>query len=52
MAFGGLVKKENPTQLMDEAKPYLPSGTSWDDILNLLDKEKSGNYEAKGKKCN
>jgi hypothetical protein len=51
MAFGGLVKKENPTELMDEAKPYLPSGTSWDEILNLLDNEKSGNYKANGEKC-
>ncbi|MDE0562011.1 hypothetical protein OU792_18595, partial [Algoriphagus sp. NF] len=44
MAFGGLVKKDKPTELMEEAKSYLPSGTSWNDVLDLLIKENSGNH--------
>lgn len=52
MAFGGLVKKDNPSELIDEAKAYIPEGSSWNDILDLLLKENSGNYDAQGEKCN
>jgi len=52
MAFGGLVNPSDPTQLIDEAKSYIPSGSSWEEINQILNNEKNGNFEAKGTKCN
>ncbi|MFN3998943.1 hypothetical protein [Algoriphagus sp.] len=52
IAFGGLVKNSDPTQLIDEAKQFLPPGTSWSEIDRILQNEANGNYQAYGEKCN
>lgn len=52
MAFGGLVKYNDPTQLIDEAKQFLPAGSSWSEIDRILQNEATGNYQANGTKCN
>jgi hypothetical protein len=52
MAFGGLVKDSDPTQLIDEAKQLLPAGSSWSEIDRILQNEATGNYQANGTKCN
>lgn len=52
MAFGGLIKKSDPTQLIEEAKQFIPSGTNWSEISQILANEATGNYKAKGEKCN
>jgi hypothetical protein len=52
MAFGGLVKDSDPTQLIDEAKQFLPTGSSWSEIDRILQNEATGNYQANGEKCN
>jgi hypothetical protein len=52
MAFGGLINPNNPTQLIDEAKPFIPPGSSWADIEKILINEATGNNQANGTKCN
>lgn len=52
MAFGGLVKDSDPTQLIDEAKQFIPTGSSWSEIERILTMEATGNYQANGEKCN
>ena len=52
MAFGGLVEHNNPNNLMQEAKQYIPAGSSWSDINKILSNEAKGTNQAKGKKCN
>lgn len=52
MAFGGLVKDSDPTQLIDEAKQFLPPGSNWSEIERILTLESTGNYQANGEKCN
>jgi hypothetical protein len=52
MAFGGLVKYNDPTQLIDEAKQFLPAGSSWSEIDRILQNEATGNNQSNGEKCN
>jgi len=52
MAFGGLLNPDNPTQLIDEAKQYIPKGSSWSEIDRILKNEANGNNQANGTKCN
>ncbi|MGM0943687.1 MAG: hypothetical protein ACQEW9_00810 [Bacteroidota bacterium] len=52
MAFGGLVNPSDNTQLIDEAKPFIPSGSSWAEIDQILKNEASGSNQANGTKCN
>jgi hypothetical protein len=52
MAFGGLINPANPNELIDEAKPLIPSGSSWSEIKNILANEALGNNQANGEKCN
>ncbi|MDG1275844.1 MAG: hypothetical protein P8O16_01100 [Algoriphagus sp.] len=49
--FAGLVKKDNPTELIEEAEAFLPESTSWNEILIQINNEVSGNNKAKGEKC-
>jgi hypothetical protein len=51
MAFGGLVDQNNPNNLIQEAKQYIPAGSSWSDIKKILSDEAKGTNQAKGKKC-
>ncbi|TFV95930.1 hypothetical protein E4S40_06820 [Algoriphagus kandeliae] len=51
MAFGGLVKK-GTSELIMEAKPYLPDGVTWADIEKILLNEANGTNQANGEKCN
>jgi hypothetical protein len=52
LAFGGLVKNSDLTQLIDEAKQFLPSGSSWADIEKILLNEATGTNQANGTKSN
>ena len=52
MAFGGLVKYNDPSQIIDEAKPFIPTGSSWSDIKKILENEATGNYASNGQKYN
>jgi hypothetical protein len=52
LAFGGLVRKDNPTSLIEEAKQFIPSGNSWADIEKILLNEANGTNQANGTKCN
>ena len=52
LAFGGLINPTNPLDLIDEAIPLIPSGSSWSDINEILNNEASGNNQANGEKCN
>ncbi|WP_338222773.1 hypothetical protein [Algoriphagus confluentis] len=52
MAFGGLLNPDNPTQLIDEAKQFIPSGSSWAEIQKILNNEATGTNQANGTKCN
>jgi hypothetical protein len=52
LAFGGLVRKDNPTSLIEEAKQFIPSGSSWADIEKILLNEANGTNQANGTKCN
>ena len=52
MAFGGLVNPDDPTQLIDEAKQYIPSGSSMAEIPRILINEATGSNQANGTKCN
>jgi len=52
MSFGGLINPTNPTELIDEAKPLIPAGSSWTQINQILNKEANGSNHAKGAKCN
>ncbi|MDN3204126.1 hypothetical protein [Algoriphagus sediminis] len=51
MSFGGLLNP-NKTQLIDEAKPFIPAGSSWNEINQILNNEKNGSNKANGTKCN
>jgi len=51
MAFGGLVEHNNPNNLIQEAKQYIPAGSSWSDINKILSNEAKGTNQAKGEKC-
>jgi hypothetical protein len=52
MAFGGLVRKDNPTLPIDEAKQFIPSGSGWTQIDRILQNEAKGTNQANGEKCN
>jgi hypothetical protein len=51
MAFAGLIK-DGTTELLDEAKQLIPAGSSWSEINEIIINEATGNYKAKGEKCN
>ncbi|MHA7129560.1 hypothetical protein [Algoriphagus namhaensis] len=52
MSFGGLINPSNPTELINEAKPLIPSGTSWSQINQILNREANGSNKASGTPCN
>lgn len=52
MAFGGLINPANPNELIYEAKPLIPSGSSWSEINQILNREANGTNQANGTKCN
>jgi len=52
MAFGGLVRKDNPTLPIDEAKQFISSGSGWTQIDRILQNEAKGTNQANGEKCN
>jgi hypothetical protein len=51
MAFGGLIKR-GTSELIMEAKPYLPDGVCWANIEKILLNEANGTNQANGTKCN
>ena len=51
MAFGGLVKNNDPTQLIEEAKQFIPPGSSWSEISKILVNEATSNDKSNGTKC-
>ncbi|WP_338221178.1 hypothetical protein [Algoriphagus sp. oki45] len=52
MAFGGLVRDDDPTKLIEEAKQFIPKGSSWAEIQKILNNEATGTNQANGTKCN
>ena len=52
MAFAGLVKRDNPSQPMDEVVEFIPEGTTWSEINQIIVREINGSNKANGTKCN
>jgi hypothetical protein len=46
-----LVQKNNPTELIEEANQFIPSGRSWEEIDLILNNETKGTNQAQGEKC-
>lgn len=51
LSFAGLIKYRT-SELLDEAKELIPTGSSWSVINKIIENEATGNHESKGEKCN